>query len=178
VKVEPVDAVDRTQRVATVHFENAPAEVLAVPVGERVRDAGLVLLAADALGGAWRLVEMATEYAGTREQFGRKIAEFQAVKHQLADMAIAVEPARAVVWYAAHAFDHLPEEAEHAAAMAKAHITDRHVQVARDAVEIYGGIGLTWECEVHVWLKRALFDRTYLGLPSALRERCARLSGW
>jgi len=93
-------------------------------------------------------------------------------------MAISVEPARALVWYAAHAFDHIREQAEHAAAMAKAHVSDRFVQVSRDAVEIYGGIGLTWECEVHIWLKRALFDRTYLGLPARHRERCARLSGW
>jgi alkylation response protein AidB-like acyl-CoA dehydrogenase len=81
-------------------------------------------------------------------------------------------------WYAAHAFDHIPAAAEHAAAMAKAHLTDRFVQVSRDAVEIFGGIGLTWECEVHMWLKRALFDRSYLGLPGRHRERCARLSGW
>jgi alkylation response protein AidB-like acyl-CoA dehydrogenase len=178
VKIEPTDSADRTRRSSRVLFQNAPAEVLALPVADRVRDAGLNLLAADAFGGAWKLVELSLEYAKTREQFGRKIGEFQAVKHQLADMAIDVEPARAVFWYAAHAFDHIPDEAEHAAAMAKAHITDRFVQVSRDAVEIFGGIGLTWECEVQVWLKRALFDRAYLGLPSAHRERCAQLSGW
>jgi alkylation response protein AidB-like acyl-CoA dehydrogenase len=178
VKIEPIGSVDRTRRSSRVTFENARAELLATPAAERVRDAGLILLAADAFGGAWRLVEMSVEYAKQREQFGRKIAEFQAVKHQLADMAIDVEPARALFWFAAHAFDHIPDEAEHAAAMAKAHITDRFVQVSRDAVEIFGGIGLTWECEVHMWLKRALFDRTYLGLPGIHRERCARLSGW
>jgi alkylation response protein AidB-like acyl-CoA dehydrogenase len=178
VKIEPVAGVDRTRRSAHIRFEAAPAELLAEPVAERVRDAGLNLLAADAFGGAWRLVEMSVAYAKEREQFGRKIAEFQAVKHQLADMAIEVEPARALFWYAAHAFDHIPAAAEHAAAMAKAHLTDRFVQVSRDAVEIFGGIGLTWECEVHMWLKRALFDRSYLGLPGRHRERCARLSGW
>jgi len=178
VKIEPVDSADRTRRSSTVSFENAPAEVLAHSVGERVRDAGLILLAADALGGAWRLVEMSTEYAKTREQFGRKIAEFQAVKHQLANMAIQVEPGRALLWYAAHAFDHIQDDSEHAAAMAKSHITDRYTQVSRDAVEIYGGIGLTWECEVHMWLKRALFDRSWLGLPHLHRERAAKLSGW
>jgi alkylation response protein AidB-like acyl-CoA dehydrogenase len=178
VKIEPVDSADRTRRSSTVTFENAPAEVLAHPVGERVRDAGLILLAADALGAGWRLVEMSTEYARTREQFGRKIGEFQAVKHQLADMAIQVEPGRALLWYAAHAFDHVREEAELAAAMAKSHITDRTTQVSRDAVEIYGGIGLTWECEIHMWLKRGLFDRAWLGLPHVHRERAAKLSGW
>jgi len=178
VKIEPVDSADRTRRSSTVSLENAPAEVLAHPVGDRVRDAGLVLLAADALGGAWRLVEMSTDYAKSREQFGRKIGEFQAVKHQLANMAIHVEPGRALLWYAAHAFDHIPDDAELAAAMAKSHITDRYTQVSRDAVEIYGGIGLTWECEIHMWLKRALFDRSWLGLPQLHRERAAKLSGW
>jgi alkylation response protein AidB-like acyl-CoA dehydrogenase len=178
VKVERAESLDRSQPTATVQFESAPAELLVVAAGPRLRDAGLLLLAADALGGAWRLVEMATEYAKTREQFGRKIAEFQAVKHQLADMAIEVEPARALVWYAAHALDHIPDTAPHAVAMAKAHLTDRYTQAARDAVEIYGGIGLTWECELHMWLKRSLFDRTLLGLPRVHRERCAKLSGW
>jgi len=178
VKIEPVDSADRTRRSSRVSFENTPAEVLVHPVGERVRDAGLILLAADALGGAWRLVEMSTDYAKTREQFGRKIGEFQAVKHQLANMAIQVEPGRALLWYAAHAFDHIPADAEHSAAMAKSHITDRYTQVSRDAVEIYGGIGLTWECEIHMWLKRALFDRAWLGLPQLHRERAAKLSGW
>jgi alkylation response protein AidB-like acyl-CoA dehydrogenase len=178
VKIEPVDSADRTRRSATVTFENAAAELLALPVAERVRDAGLILLAADALGGAWKLVEFSTDYAKTREQFGQKIAEFQVVKHQLANMAVEVEPGRALLWFAAHAFDHVKDEAEHAAAMAKSHITDRYTQVSRDAVEIYGGIGLTWECEVHMWLKRALFDRAWLGLPQVHRERAAKLSGW
>lgn len=178
VKIEPVDSADRTRRSATVTFEGAAAELLAEPVAERVRDAGLILLAADALGGAWKLVEFSTDYAKTREQFGQKIAEFQVVKHQLAQMAVEVEPGRALLWFAAHAFDHVPDEACHAAAMAKSHITDRYTQVSRDAVEIYGGIGLTWECEVHMWLKRALFDRTWLGLPQLHRERAAKLSGW
>lgn len=178
VKIESDRSVDHTRRSARVDFDGTACEVLARPAAGRVRDAALVLLAADALGGAWRLVEMSVDYALQREQFGRKIAEFQAVKHQLADMAIDIEPARAVLWYAAHAFDHIVEESELAAAMAKAHLTDRYVQAARDAVEIYGGIGLTWECEVHMWLKRALFDRAWLGNPDFHRERCAQLSGW
>ena len=178
VKVQPVDSADRTRRSARVSIEGSPAELLEGAVADRVRDAGLVLLAADAFGGGWKLVELSVEYSKTREQFGQKIAEFQAVKHQLADMAIDIEPARALYWYAAHAFDHIPGEAEQVAAMTKAHLTDRYAQVARDTVEIYGGIGLTWECEVHMWLKRALFDRAYLGTPDVHRERSAQLSGW
>jgi alkylation response protein AidB-like acyl-CoA dehydrogenase len=143
-----------------------------------VRDAALVLLAADAFGGASRLVEASVEYARTREQFGVVIGQFQALKHQLADMALEVEPARGLYWYAAHAFDHVPEEAERSAALAKAHVTDVFMQVARDAVEAHGGLGFTWECDVQIWFKRAMFDRAFLGSPSLHRERAATLAGW
>jgi alkylation response protein AidB-like acyl-CoA dehydrogenase len=144
----------------------------------RVRDAGLCLLAADAFGTGKRLVDMSVAYAKEREQFGVTIGHFQALKHQLANMALEIEPARGLYWYAAHAFDHLREEAERAAALAKAHITDRAMQIARDAVEVHGGIGFTWECDVQIWFKRAIFDRAFLGIPSLHRERAAQLAGW
>ena len=121
---------------------------------------------------------MCTEYAKTREQFGVTIGHFQALKHQLASMAIEVEPARGLYWYAAHAFDHVPEEAERYAALAKAHVTDLYLQVARDSVEAHGGIGFTWECDVQIWFKRAMFDRAFLGLPQLHRERSAQLADW
>src|SRR5262249_13286376 len=144
----------------------------------RVRDAGLVLLAADAWGAGSRLVEMAVEYAKTREQFGVTIGHFQALKHQLANMALELEPARALVWYAAHALDHLPEAAPRQPALAKAHLGERAMQVARDVVEAHGGIGFTWECDVQIWFKRCMFDRAFLGAPAVHRERAARLAGW
>ena len=121
---------------------------------------------------------MCVEYARGREQFGRPIGAFQAVKHHLADMAVRTEPSRGLLWYAAYAFDALPKEAERTAALAKAHFTDRYMQTARNAVELHGGIGFTWECDVQIWFKRALFDRAYLGTPDHQRERCARLAGW
>jgi alkylation response protein AidB-like acyl-CoA dehydrogenase len=93
-------------------------------------------------------------------------------------MAVEVEPARGLYWYAAHAFDHLPEESERAAALAKAHLTDVFVEVARDAVEVHGGIGFTWECDVQIWFKRAMFDRAFLGTPEVCRARAAELAGW
>jgi len=178
VKLEPVAGVDRTRRLDRLTLDGAPCEVLPESVAGRVRDAGLILLAADAFGGGTTLVEMSVEYAKTREQFGQPIAQFQAVKHRLADMATELEPARGLFWYAAHAFDHIPDEAERAAALAKAHITDRYMQIARDAVEVHGGIGFTWECDVQIWFKRALFDRTFLGSPAFHRERAAQLGDW
>lgn len=178
VKLEAVEGVDRTRRFQRLTLEQAPAELLAEPAAPRVRDAGLVLLAADAFGGAWKLIEMATEYAKTREQFGQPIAHFQTIKHKLADMALAVEPARGLFWFAAHAFDHLREESESAAAHAKAHLSERFMQVARDAVELHGGIGFTWECDVQFYFKRAMFDRAFLGTPDRHLERAASLARW
>jgi len=180
VKVEPQDVADRTRRVGRLVLEDAPCEALADggAAALRVRDAALVLLAADALGGAARCVEKSVEYAKTREQFGVPIGHFQALKHQLADMALEVEPSRALVWFAAHAFDHIPDEAARAAALAKAHLCDVYMQVARDAVEAHGGIGYTWECDLQIWFKRALFDRAFCGTPSEHRERAAQLAGW
>jgi alkylation response protein AidB-like acyl-CoA dehydrogenase len=179
LSVEALDSVDRSRRLDRVRFEATPCEPLAdASAGPRLRDLGLVLLAADAFGAGSRLVEMSVEYAKTREQFGVTIGHFQALKHQLANMAVEVEPSRGLYWYAAHAFDHIPGEAVRAAALAKAHITDRAMQVARDAVEAHGGIGFTWECDVQLWFKRAMFDRAFLGTPAVHRERAAQLAGW
>ena len=180
VRCTPLPGVDRTRALAELDLTGAPAETLpdGAAVAERVRDAGLVLLAADAFGAAWRLLRMTAAYTGTREQFGTRLAQFQAVKHQLANAVTELEPSRGLLWYAAHAVDHLPERARHAAAVAKAHITDRALGVARDAVELHGGIGYTWESDVQIWFKRVLFDRAFLGTPEVHRERSAALAGW
>ena len=158
----------------------APAEELAggVDAAGRVRDLALILLAADAFGGASRCVEMAVAYAQSREQFGVTIGHFQGLKHQLANLAVDVEPARALYWYAAHAYDHVPDEATRIAALAKAHVTARFMHAARDTVEAHGGYGCTWECEVQIWFKRAMFDRAFFGTPAVHRERAASLASW
>ncbi|MEN8161445.1 MAG: acyl-CoA dehydrogenase family protein [Myxococcota bacterium] len=180
VVIEPFPGVDRTRRLDALRFEGAPCELLSGGSGaaSRVRDAALVLLAADAFGGASTLLEMTVEYAKTREQFGVTIGHFQALKHQLANMALEVEPGRGLYWYAAHAFDEAPDESPRMAALAKAHLTDRFLQISRDAVEAHGGIGYTWECDVQIWFKRAIFDRSFLGSPGVHRERAAQLAGW
>jgi alkylation response protein AidB-like acyl-CoA dehydrogenase len=179
VSVEPYAGADRARRMGTLVLDGAPAQALpGEGAAERLRDAACVLLAADAFGTASRLVDMSVEYAKNREQFGVTIGHFQALKHQLADMAIDIEPARGLYWYAAHAFDHVPDDAERYAALAKSHITERALQVARDAVEAHGGIGFTWECDVQIWFKRAMLDRNLLGGPDVHRERAAQLAGW
>jgi alkylation response protein AidB-like acyl-CoA dehydrogenase len=166
--------------IAELSFDGTPAELLAggADAAARVRDAALVMLAADAFGAAWHLTRITSDYAKTRQQFGTPIAQFQAVKHQLADMATQIEPTRGLYWYAAHAWDQRTDEAPRAAAIAKAHITARASDVARAAVELHGGLGFTWECDVQLWFKRAMFDRAWAGTPDHHHARIADLGGW
>jgi alkylation response protein AidB-like acyl-CoA dehydrogenase len=180
LSIEAIAPVDRSRGLAHLRFENTPVEPLAASpdLAADVMDAARILLAADAFGAAWKLIQTTVDYAQAREQFSTPIAQFQAVKHQLANMAMEAEPMRGLVWYAAYAFDHRRDEVAREAATAKAHITDRVVQIGRDAVSLHGGIGFTWECDVHFWLKRAMHDRTWLGSPAAHRSRLADLASW
>jgi alkylation response protein AidB-like acyl-CoA dehydrogenase len=180
LSVRPRNGIDMTRRLDRVTFDRTPATKLAVgrAATDRARDAGLVLLAADAYGGASRCLEMTTQYALTREQFGQTIGAFQAVKHQLADLVAEIEPSLSMYWYAAHAFDHIPDKAERNAALAKAHLTDLYDRATRVATELHGGIGFTWEFDLHLWFRRAIFDRSFLGEASYHRERAATLAGW
>jgi alkylation response protein AidB-like acyl-CoA dehydrogenase len=121
---------------------------------------------------------MAVAYAKQREQFGRPIATFQAVKHLCAEMIAELEPARSLVWYAAHAFDHRPEEAALMALHAKAHLAEIGTSIVRTATEVHGGIGFTSEYDLHLWFKRVGLDRQLLGGPDVTRAEAASLQGW
>ena len=184
LSIELLTTVDRTRRVAELCFDAvAPedwigGEGAAAEGIERMLDAGRVALAADLLGASVRCLEKAIEYAKQREQFGRLIGSFQAVKHMCAEMAAEIEPARSLVWYAAHAFTELPEEASLMAAHAKAHLAEIGTQIARTSTEVHGGIGFTDEHDLHFWFKRVGLDRQLLGSPTLLREHAARLQGW
>ncbi|CAN7650213.1 acyl-CoA/acyl-ACP dehydrogenase [Phenylobacterium sp. LjRoot219] len=181
VSIEPLPSSDPTRRGARVTFARAPATLLCAPGDARAWrafDAALVLLAAEAWGGADECVERSVAYAKERRQFGQPIGRFQGLKHQLAHMALETEPARALVWYAAYAHDAQLPEAPRAAAIAKAHVADRYVSVMRAAIAAHGGIGYTWEHGLHVWFRRALFDRAYLGGPTTHRARAAAMAGW
>ncbi|HYD46973.1 MAG TPA: acyl-CoA dehydrogenase family protein [Terriglobales bacterium] len=180
MEITPLRVVDMTRHLAAVTFRDTPAVRLNGPADalQRILDAGCVLLAADAFGGARRCLEMATEYALTREQFGQVIGAFQAVKHQLADMATELEPSLALWWYAAHAFDRIRDQSERHAALAKAHLSDVFDSIARHATELHGGIGFTWEFDLHLWFRRSVFDRGFLGDAAYHRRRAADLAGW
>lgn len=175
-----LNGIDRTRQLATLELSSVRHQQLqgGLRLGRELFDAGLVLFAADAFGAAVRVLEMSVEYAKAREQFGQPIGQFQALKHQLADVALTVYPAKGLYWYAAHAYDKDPEARSKMAALAKSHIGEMAVNAGRRAVEFHGGIGYTWEADVHLFLKRALLDRAYLGTPRSLRAQVAELNGW
>lgn len=173
-----MDSIDATRRLSEVRFADTPAEPLGSNQAlERLRDAGWVILAAETLGAAQSMLDKAVAYAKERRQFGRVIGSFQAVKHLCAEMAAELEPARALVWYAAYAFDHAPEEASLMAAHAKAHLSEIGRFVARTATEVHGGIGMTDLLGLHYWFKRIGQNRQLLGGPEKVREYAARAQG-
>jgi alkylation response protein AidB-like acyl-CoA dehydrogenase len=181
VTIEAVKAADRTRPVSKAAIAPDAGEMLFGPddaMTARLADAALVLVAADALGGAQKVTDMSVAYAKEREQFGQPIGRFQGLKHQLAHMALDVEPARALVWYAAYAWDAALPDAPRAAAMAKAHLCDVYVRATRAAVAAHGGIGYTWEYGLNYWFRRAMFDRAWLGSPAEHRARAAALADW
>lgn len=168
--------IDRTRPTGELTLDQVPAELVSEDpaVLGRVVDAARVMLAADTLGAAQSMLDKAVAYAGERRQFNRPIGSFQAVKHLCAEMAAALEPCRAMVWYAAHALDHLPREAHLTACHTKAHLSEVGTFVARTATEVHGGMGFTDLLGLHYWFKRIGYNRQLLGAPELLREEAAR----
>ena len=177
ISCKAVGGIDRSRKLFDIDFDGSPAELLGSSSAS-ISHIALVLLAADAFGCANRLIEMAVAYAQERRQFGRPIGQFQAIKHQLAETDLSIRSTRGLFWHSAKAQAGGGIEAARIALLANAHITDQAFRAARQVVEVHGGIGYTWECDVQLFFKRALFDRQYLGSPSSKRTQYARLSGW
>ncbi|MFI5803164.1 acyl-CoA dehydrogenase [Streptomyces sp. NPDC051561] len=142
----------------------------------QVGDVSAVLYAAEACGVAGWALDAATSHARTREQFGRPIGQFQAVKHLCADMLVRVEQARALVWDAANAVDEAAEVRGLTAALAAGVALDAAWSCAKDCIQILGGIGFTWEHDAHLYLRRALVARQLLGTGDGHRLRAVRLA--
>ena len=121
------------------------------------------------------MIEQAVAYAGERKQFGRLIGSFQAVKHMCAEMVAELEPARSLLWYAAHSFDAIPDEAPLMACHALAHLSEIARDIASVATQVHGGIGWTDEQNLHFWFKRIGVARHLLGGPELLRNRAAEI---
>ncbi len=171
--IEGLATVDRTRPAAAAELVGADAELL---VGGRPNSrAGQLLLAlaaAEAAGAAAAALDMTSGYTVERHQFGLPIGTFQAVKHRLADMLVDVENSRSAVYGAAWALAE-GADADRAVALAQAVATDHAVSVAGDAVQLHGGIGVTWECDLHLYLRRAKALQQSYGSPSLHRRRIA-----
>jgi alkylation response protein AidB-like acyl-CoA dehydrogenase len=171
--VEPVATMDSTRRYARVRAGGG--EPLPGEVGPGV-GAGLLAVSAELTGVAQRAMEMAVEYARDRKQFGRPIGAYQAVSHRCAQMLLETEGARSATYYGAWTADAQPEELELAASMAKAYSSDAGWRVCSSSLQVHGGIGFTWEHDLHFFLKRAKVDALLWGSASEHRERVAGLS--
>jgi alkylation response protein AidB-like acyl-CoA dehydrogenase len=171
--VEPIDAIDPTRRYATVTATGGES----LGDASRGRDLIALAVAAELVGISQRALEMAVEYAKDRKQFDRPIGAYQAVSHQCAEMLKQVEGARSLVYYAGWAADAAPDEFSLAASMAKAYASDAGWHVTASALQVHGGIGFTWEHDLHWFLKRAKTDGVLYGSARDHRERVAELAG-
>jgi alkylation response protein AidB-like acyl-CoA dehydrogenase len=173
--------VDATRCTSELVLDGAPAEAViedAGPAIARMLDAGRIALAADALGACESMIEQAVAYAKQRKQFDRLIGSFQAVKHMCSEMIAQLEPARSMLWYAAHSFDALPDEAPLMACHVLAHVSEIGRDIASVSTQVHGGIGWTDEQNLHFWFKRIANTRHLLGGPELLRSRAAELQGF
>ena len=158
--------LDLTRSWSRLHVDEVTLDWVAVPAGtaQYVRDALAVHRAFDALGGAARLLELTVAYAMQREQFGAVIGSFQAVKHHCADMALGVEASRAALWAAALSLDGASDDARsRASSAAVAYAKSTASTVAGSALQVHGGIGFTWEHDLHLFLRRIKVDEAFDG---------------
>jgi alkylation response protein AidB-like acyl-CoA dehydrogenase len=175
---EPLPTMDQTRKQARVAFDGTPARLLGTVAGAQAAlatmlDRSAIALAADALGGTGKVLEMSVEYAKIREQFGRPIGSFQAIKHKCASMLVDLESSRSAVYYALWAASTGHPDERFAAPLVKAHCVDTYLHAAGENIQIHGGIGFTWEHPAHLYLKRAKSSQVLLGDSDFHRQQLA-----
>jgi len=177
--------LDATRRLARLDFNGVRVPESALLGGndeaggalEQALALSAIGLAAEQVGGAQRCLDMSVAYALEREQFGRPIGSFQSIKHKCADMMVDVEAARSAAYYAACVVAEGSDEWPTCAALAAAQCAETYFRCAADAIQIHGGVGVTWEYDVHLHLKRAKAGETLLGEPAYHRECIAQAIG-
>jgi alkylation response protein AidB-like acyl-CoA dehydrogenase len=179
VTIVPEASIDQTRRLSSVRFEGVrvPPEATLPGHGaalEPAFDLACVALAAESTGVAQRTLEMAVSYAKDRQQFGRPIGSYQAVSHRCAQMLLETENSRSAVYGAAWAADAEPDSLPRAAASAKAYASDAGWRVPDASIQVHGGIGFTWEHDLHFYLKRGRANAALYGDARWHRERVAR----
>jgi len=170
---ETLDTMDSTRRLGRLGEGAAGDEVGDASAIDRIRTRAFAALALEAVGMSQRALELATEHAKTREQFGKPIGIYQAVSHRLADSYALTELARSLAYWAAWAVSEAEDEAPLAAAAAKAYAGDVAVTVCEYSIQAHGGIGFTWEHPLHRYYKRAQWIQGYGGYPAAQRAEVA-----
>ncbi|MDQ6908367.1 MAG: acyl-CoA dehydrogenase family protein [Chloroflexota bacterium] len=179
LRVEKDGIADLTEKSATLHFENVrvPVENLlgteggAWPAVRTMLMHAAVGASAEMLGASRKSLEMSTDYAKVRKQFGQFIGQFQAVKHKLAEMLVLVENSHGAVYYAAWALDADAPDAALAASVAKSFVNNASRKVCGEAIQVHGGIGFTWEYDLHLYFKRAKYFEPLYGDLEEHRER-------
>jgi alkylation response protein AidB-like acyl-CoA dehydrogenase len=183
--VTALPTIDETRKLCEVRLANAgvpAAALLGVKHGgwaplSRVITRATVALSAEMCGGAQQVLDMTVAYAKIRVAFGKPIGSYQGVKHQAADMLVAIENAKSLTYYAAWAVDQGLDEAPLAVSMAKAAASDMYRKVAGTGIQLHGGIGMTWEHDLQLYFKRAKASEVAFGDATWHRDRVARLMG-
>ena len=182
MRVTQLQTLDMTRRWSEVRFDGVQLDADALmgapdqgwaPL-KRALDWGTAALCAEMVGGAQKVLEDSTEYAKTRHQFGKPIGIYQAVSHKLADMLVLAESGRSATYYAAWAVEANAPDRSLAASMAKAYVSDAYRKVTGDGIQVHGGIGFTWEHDMHLYFKRAKASEVTLGDATYHRELVAQ----
>ena len=177
-----LSTMDQTRKQAKLEFSNTPATLLGTEgegwaVLNTVLDLAAVGLAAEQVGGAQKVLEMAVEYAKVRVQFGRPIGSFQAIKHKCADMLLEVESAKSAAYYGMWCAAEMNDELPSVASLAKAYCSEAYFHATAENIQIHGGIGFTWEHPAHLYFKRAKSSELLFGDPTYHRELLAQRIG-
>ncbi|HEX9127416.1 MAG TPA: acyl-CoA dehydrogenase family protein [Methylomirabilota bacterium] len=183
LSVTLLPTMDQTRKLCEVGLKSVAlgADALMGPAGSgwaplaRVIDRATVALCAEMCGGAQKVLEMTVEYAKIRQAFGRPIGSYQGVKHKAADMLVDVENSKSITYYAAWAMDEGVPEGPLAVSMAKAYVSDAYRRVSGAGIQLHGGIGFTWEHDLHLYFKRAKGSEFTFGDATWHRERVAQL---
>ncbi len=183
VHLKPMPAMDLTRKLYALEFRGAVVgaeQVLATgdragAALERMFDVATTGLVAEMVGGMQRVLEITVAYAKTRKQFGKPIGQFQAVQHMCADMLLLTESSRSAAYYAAYALTENLPEAPRAVSVAKAYASEAYREVGNRGIQVHGGMGFTWENDVHLYYRRAKASEILFGDTAYHRERLARM---
>jgi alkylation response protein AidB-like acyl-CoA dehydrogenase len=177
-----LSTMDQTRKQARLEFDGTPGTLIGADgagwdVLSKVLDLVAVGLAAEQVGGAQKVLEMAVEYAKVRVQFGRPIGSFQAIKHKCADMLLEVESAKSAAYYGMWCASEMNDELPSVASLAKAYCSEAYFHATAENIQIHGGIGFTWEHPAHLYFKRAKSSELMFGDPTYHREMLAQRIG-